>query len=1151
MPFSERHPMDPEGWRMEQSRRYVLAGLAVALALLMGVVLAPAPVTAQTFYGSITGAVTDPQGGVMPGASVTLTNIGTNAKAHAVTDAGGKYRFLNLVPANYQIDVEISGFKHMTRGPIRVQVEAAVRVDIVLEVGQISETVEVVAQTRLLQTETGELSSVVSGEQVQQMPLNGRNIMNLVALAPGVVPQGSSEGPTTMNQGTHTNNAGWGNFQIGGSIAGMSAWFLDGGTLNVLNSNTIALVPTQDAIQEFRVSSNSISSEFGRSGGGVVNMITKSGSNSLHGSAYGYLRNKSLNANDFFSELNNRAKADWSQYQYGGTLSGPLIKNKLFFFGAYEHFQSRLNSPTTAVVPTEDMRNGIFRRPITDPTGRGCVSQPAANTWQINPSCIDPSSKVFRDVYWALPNTQGNPAYNYFSNPQIGNDGDQFTVRTDYNVSDNHRIFARYTYWNAQDIPFNTYGSVLTSNAASQNLAHQAVIGDTYSFNPTTVLDVRLSYLREYYDDLQPSEGLDLSKFGPAWGALNGKVTFQTTPAYTFSGPNNLSGAKGQLTSLRYFNVYGFGTSLTKIMGNHTVKVGGEIRLSDGNVTGTSTTHSGNLRYDTLLVGDEYAAFLMGLPTQLTIGKLYPTSTFNWYQGYYVADTWAVNKKLTLNLGLRWELPGTYAERHDRATVLLPNAIDPATNQRGTLALVDSALWPSRNMVKTRYNLLAPRLGLAYQLNPRTVFRAGYGLNYLPTEVMEGGMFALSSPINAAQNVWVNSKNPSTGLMVPGYRVTSNPFPNGPPEPTGRNDPNFMQKLQLQNFPGYNPDQDYPQAQQWNVSLSHEFPGQLMVELAYAGSKGSNLALPGGNNYINQNLNQLDSKYWSLGDALLAPSPAKPTVTVGQSLRPYPYYRDVDLRGAFVARTNYHSVQTRLEKRFRGVGVVSANYTWSRAKGTADTDKGYLESNTGGRIQNFNNLDSEYSLSSYDVPHRVVVSFVLDLPFGKGRKFGSNADGFVGALISDWSLNGIYTYRTGYPMNIFSLDTPLTTLFGTGRIRPNVVSGCNPDLGSDQSYKKWFNTACFVAPGKWELGNAPRNYDVVRLDGVNNVDLSLGKAFTLPRGAKLDFRVEAFNLFNRTQFGPPNMQVGVAAFGTVTSQQNKQRLIQLGLRLTF
>jgi len=387
--------------------------------------------------------------------------------------------------------------------------------------------------------------------------------------------------------------------------------------------------------------------------------------------------------------------------------------------------------------------------------------------------------------------------------------------------------------------------------------------------------------------------------------------------------------------------------------------------------------------------------------------------------------------------------------------------------------------------------------------------------------------------------------------MVPGYRVTSNPFPQGPPEPTGRNDPNFMTKLLNQNLVGYNPDQSYPYTQQWNVSLSHEFPGDLLVEVAYAGSKGSNLALPGGNNNINMNLNQLESQYWSLGSGLMATSPTDPTKTVGQTLRPYPYFLNMDLRGAFVGRTNYKSVFARVEKRFRGAGVISVNYTWSRAEGNADTDKGYLESSTGGRIQDFNNLDAEYGLSSYDVPHRFVASFILELPFGKGKKFGCDASGLTNALIGGWSVNGIYTYRSGYPLNLYTADTNLVTYFGLGRIRPNLVDGCDADLGADQSYKKWFNTACFAHPGAYAVGNAPRNYDVVRLDYVNNFDLSVGKAFSLGGSTKLDFRVEAFNLFNRTQFGTPGQQVGAANFGVISSQQNKQRLIQLGARLTF
>ena len=514
-------------------------------------------------------------------------------------------------------------------------------------------------------------------------------------------------------------------------------------------------------------------------------MTTKSGTNALHGSAYGYFRNKSLNAQDFFSKLNNVEKPNWSQYQYGATLSGPVVKDKLFFFGSWEGFSSRVGVPFPALIPSEEARNGIFHVRITDPTGRGCVSQTGANTWQIDPSCFDPSSLVFRDTWYPHPNAD-NPAYNWFTITDVGNDGNQFNGRMDYNVSDQHRIFARYSYWTAQDIPKNMYLNMSVANGASQNIAHQAVIGDTYTFSPTTVLDLRLSYLRGYYDDKVPDQSVDLSMFGPNWGALNGQVTFQTTPTYNWRGTHSYKTTAGIFTSLRYWNVYGFSAGLTKILGNHAMKVGGEVRLMDNNSTGTGNEVTGKMTFDTSLVGDEYAAFLLGVPTSLAINKLYPSSTYNWYQGYYLADTWTVNKRLTLSLGLRWELPGTTAERTDRATVLLPDTVDPATNVRGTLALVRSDLWPSRNMGKTRYNLFAPRLGFAYRLDEsgRTVFRGGYGLNYLPPDI-GGGMYATSSPINTARNVWNNRKNPTTGLMVEPYRTVSNPFPQGPPSRPG------------------------------------------------------------------------------------------------------------------------------------------------------------------------------------------------------------------------------------------------------------------------------------------------------------------------------------------------------------------------------
>jgi hypothetical protein len=516
-----------------------------------------------------------------------------------------------------------------------------------------------------------------------------------------------------------------------------------------------------------------------------------------------------------------------------------------------------------------------------------------------------------------------------------------------------------------------------------------------------------------------------------------------------------------------------------------------------------------------------------------------------------VSDTWQANKKLTLNLGVRWELPGTLAERQDRTTVILPDTVDPVTNLKGTLALVKSSLYPDRGTVKTRYNLFAPRVGLAYRLDEKTVLRVGYGLNWLPPDLpQDGGGMAFVSVINMASKTYFNTKDPNTGILKTPIRYTSNPFPEGLPDPSGRNNPNFMLNYLGQNLLGTIPDQPYPYLQQWNVSMGRQFAGDWMVDIAYAGAKGTNLPLAGGNQNVNYNFNQLDPKYYSLGSALMAASPGDPKVTLGQSLRPYPYFLNVDNRGAWMARTNYHSMQVKVEKRFRSGGVLMANYTRAKALGNTDTFLQYLEGGGIGQTQNFYNLEGEYGLSASDTPHRVVVSYVLPLPFGKGKRF-ANYDGFAGALVSGWTINGIYQYRTGFPLPLGANNNNLTTYFGAGKIRPNILSGCDADLGSDQSINRWFNTSCFAAAGAYGMGNAPRMYGDVRADGVNNFDFSVGKAFTISERYKVDFRAEAFNLFNRVQFALPGMAVDGRNFGVVTAQRNQPRQIQLSLRLTF
>lgn len=1098
------------------------------------------PIWGQSFYGSVVGTVTDASGAVIPGASVTLINIGTNEKRSAQTDAAGSYRFVNLVPANYRLEVEASGFKRMTREPIVVQVESAVRSDAKLEVGALSETVEVSSQSPLLQTETSSLSQVVEGQQVQEMPLNGRNPLNLIALTPGVVPTGGSTGAAQMNGGTNTAVTGWGNIQIGGGISNQSAFYIDGVPDNSYQ-NFVSLIPTQDALQEFRVVSNNVSAEFGRFGGGVVSMITKSGTNAFHGSAYEYLRNNLFNANNFFSNLNGQHRPQWNQNQYGAAFSGPIVKDKVFFFFSWEGFKARLGSPTSTNVPTAAMRLGTINKKLTFPSAipSSCYSYPSSNVTQINPSCFDPTAKYMLNYYYPMPNSS-NASQNYFGTPSYGNDANQYNVRIDYNISARQRLFGRFTYWGTTDKPLNLFNNS-TSNPWANNRPQSYVLGDTYTFSPTTVMDVRVSALRLYVDNNPVSLGTDLSQFGPAWAALAPMMTYVVNPAISFSGSNGLRSIS-TTANFAWRNVYDLAANLTKIMGRHTLKFGGDFRLADNNVRPSLGNASGSFTFNTALTGDEFASFLLGIPTTGTIGTSTPVGAYEYYQGYYVTDVWQLGRKLTLNLGLRWELPGALAERHDRGTVLLPDTTDPVTGVRGTLALLNSSLYPNRTTQKVKYDLLAPRVGFAYRLTDQMVLRAGFGISYLPNDLMQG-MSPHTSSVITATTTWNNSVNSIT-------RYLNNPFPTGFLQPVGRNDPNFMKSLLNQNILGPIPDQPYPYVQQWNLSLGRQFAGDVMVEIGYAGAKGTQLPTVGAASAGQYNLNELSSQYYSQGAALMNKLPNGQTL--GQSLRPFPAYLNVLNGGYFGAYSSYNSVQVKFEKRFKSAGVLMTNYTWSKNLSNTDELSTQFEAGTSGKIQDYNNLWGEYSLSSHDVPHRLIASYVLSLPFGQGQKFAQYG-GVAGALVSGWAVNGITTFQSGYPLAFTATSNNLTTYFGAGTLRPNVVPNCDASIsGSAQSrLGKWFNTACFAAPGTYSLGNEARTDPKLRGPGANNWDFAVAKSNKITEQVKLQFRAEFFNLFNRVRFSPPATIVDGANFGKVTAQQNQPRLIQLSLRLTF
>jgi hypothetical protein len=1186
----------------------------VAVVLLSTALLFTSALSAQTFYGSIVGNVTDPQGSVVPGATVTLTNSATSERRTTPTGADGNYRFVNLVPGAYKVEVESSGFRHYTRDQIQVNVDTVARVDVAMQLGNVEQTVEVTGEVPVLQTETAAIGSVVGTRPVEELPLNGRNVLNLVTLAPGVVPQGGTEGSLTGK-----NVFSGGNYQIGGGTSNQSATYFDGVPVNDGYGNIVALIPSPDSVSEFRVQTNSNSAEFGRFTGGVVNIASKSGTNSFHGTAYEYFRNKVLNSKPYFGA----SKPPFNQNQFGGSLGGPAIKDKVFFFGNYEGYRNRQGVPFLETVPTPAMRNGDFSglsTKIYDPlTQCGAYGNPACIVGQPQrqqfPGNIIPANRIspVAKQFLAFPEfadpTVAGPwkNQNFNANRATGGNNDQVTGRADWNVTQNNRLLLRYTRWYSNPLSVDVYGNGNSNGdpySPEQFVTNQDVIADTWTLNPTTVLDVRLGFMRWDYNRTPGHTGIDIpSTFGlPSnpYGQISDRNQVPSStrdPGLSFS--NNTYNTIGTGLIYAIDNTYILTPTLTKIVGAHTLKFGGEIRRADINYYqnnapgGTFTFNNAPTALNGASPsgsGDSFASFLLGIPT----GGVLQISPFTAggarYQGYFVNDAWQVNQKLTLNLGVRWEIPGVYTERFDRQTSFNPDVVNSSLAARGMLnpitgqpymgqyVLVNSPLQPERGLRPEKYGLFAPRVGIAYRLTDNTVIRAGGGTYFVPSTVnfpegpTQAGVAYLVNTIQTS----ADSNVTFTGLSAdPNTAPFSNPFPTGIQNPAGRA-PNFNDSLlggtarahlRSEDFPGY--------TQQWNLAVQHEFGSGLSVEAAYTGLQGKHLQSGINMNvldpsYVNQARNdtttcgsdtcygaflrqQVTNPFFGLISA--GPLSTK-TVQRGLLLKPFPEYDNIT-RSSYLGGSQYHALQLRADKRFSSGGVLSANYTFSKNTTNAETLTTWLESPLGGvaGYQTPNDLSQEHGLSTFDARHRAVISYVYDLPFGQGKMFLNSTSGIVSRLVSGWTVNGATTFQAGFPLGL-SVQSGTSTngwpLYGYG-LRPNVTAGCDRTVGgSAQSrLKGWFNTSCFTTPTAWNFGDESRTDPILRGDGVNNWNLALAKKTSITEQVGLTFRAEAFNLFNRVQFGKPNQSLGNSQFGVVTSQINDPRLIQLALRLTF
>ena len=1192
---------------------------------------------AQSTYGTVDGTVVDATGAVVAGAQVTLTNTGTQEKHTQATGGAGEYQFVNVIPGAYRIDVEKSGFKHFARTNVVVQVQQDTHIDAALPVGQASETVEVTAETPLLQAETSSLGTVVEERKADELPLNGRNIFNLITVSAATVAQGGSGG-SPVGQ----NPFSWGNYQIGGSFANQGAEYLDGQPLNIGYINLPIIIPTQDSVGEYKVQTNNQGAEWGKFSGGIVNLSTKSGTNAWHGSAYEYLRNKVLNANEYFLknfELSNseaNSRPPWVQNQYGFQVGGPIFKDKTFFYTSWEQYRQRTGSPNTTTVPAAGMLNGDFSSVCTAAGGTfnasGICSVAAGTIYDPytinapggrtpygldanNPTCPgncipsvewSQAASVMGKLYFPAANGSGI-VNNYESAAASGGNTNEFVTRIDQNISSNTRLFGRFSYFGLLDLADNPLGTGLCQDRCAEKYHSKLLAIDlNHTFSSTTILDINLAGSRFIYGRDPLLGNFDLTTLGwsAAYNSAPGSMRTPPTPAFPF--PNDVGKSQGNSAIGDHNTQYNLSPALTLIRGKHTIQTGAQIEIGLDNYFQTNIASGafgflGNWTASSPSATDNsgfpFADFLLGLSqnqgsfvnqTEGVAQVPAQTAGKQVYRALYVDDTFRFTNKLTLNLGLRYELQGTWSERFNRLTYFDPTAVNATVSGCPNGCVGDAAyVNPGGNNIPMDKKAFSPRVGFAYALDPKTVVRGGYGIFFIPNYV-SFGLNPDNDIVNLATtgfNATIDSYNTpystlnGTNCSLPGTSFasftcgdTSGPFgAQGILLAPGRNaQPNLSAYVEANGSPSLAPHSDpkYGYVEQYNFDIQRQLPAGFFADVAYAGSHGVHLE------QYNTNVNQIPDSFLSQGAGLttlvanplvgaLKPNLNGATIYAGQLDRPYPQYNGLSLNGYGCCSSDYNSLQATVTRRFAGGGTLLVAYTNSKLMSNTDTLTSWLEGSTGGvgQVQDWNNLKGERSLSSQDVSQRLVFSYVLDLPFGHGKMFANGWTGAADKIVSGWGLDGQTAFQRGFPLKItYANQTPLEQAnLGVANVRPDVVSGCDKKAGGG-SVAQWFNTSCFATPPDWGFGTESRVDGQLRSPGTNNWDMALFKRTSITERMGLEFRAEFFNLFNHPPFLPPATSYAGSptanGFGQITGTvvgggAAEERLVQMVLKLVF
>jgi hypothetical protein len=1134
--------------------------LARVLAI-VALVLVPAAASAQSFTGTVVGTVKDSSGAAIPNAAVTITSQQTGRQASVTADVEGRYTSLPLAPGEYRVEASLQGFRPAVRSNVTVQIASTVVVDFALEVGELSEAVEVTAAAGTLETTSSTIGKVVDNRRILELPLNTRNVYSLIFLTPGVA-------------GSIGNNYNSMGYSVNGARPTMMDTVIDGVTASfpTVNGFTgISVFPSVDAIQEFKVMGANYPAEYGRSLGSVLNVVYKSGTNDFRGSAYEFFRDSALDENNYFAKRAGTPLGDFQRSQFGGVAGGPIRRGRTFFMTSYEGLREDRASQTTTTVPTLAQRNGDFSQtfaqngqlirifdPFTtrpNPSGSGFVR----DQFPGNVIPADRMDPVARQVlnYYPLPNQAGNAvtgAQNYFATGTAELNVDNLDFRVDHNLSDQSRGFIRYSYRKTFSSPASFFPediAIAEGRVNEQNLAHNAVIDYSRTLSNTTVMSARLGFARTLF--LFDNQGLGFvpSSLGlPA--SIDANVDRLMFPRFGVSGMVSLGGNDHRYNA---FMSYTAAASLTKVRGAHTLKTGFEGRMLRVNVWEARSAGTFNFRANetqgpnpttaSSTAGYGFASLLLGFgqPNDVLIQNWKNVAANSFYWAFYAQDDWRVSSRLTLNLGLRYDIDVPRTERYDRMNFFDPDAPSPLAQQvpafpdlRGGVVFVGV---DGRNRYQYDWdtNNIAPRLGASFQIDPKTVVRAGYSHIFGPSN--QGAQGTVGPFGFRTENLWVTSIDGITP-----FNLLRNPYPNG-----FTPSPGSSQGLLTQagaNLQAPLRDTPSPWTIQYNVNVQRELPWGLFVEAAYVGTRGYDLSIAGESGL---SLNQLDPEYMALGSQLNQ-QVANPffgvvnngvltsrTVSRGQLLRPYPQFTDIIPLYAAGGKSKYNALQLTGRKRLSRGFMFEGSYTFAKAE------------EIGMSHQNSYDIEASWALASYDINHRFVLSYLYEIPVGRDRRFFADAPAWVNAVIGGWQFNGITTLQAGTPLSITANNT--AGIFGA-RTQPN-STGADPRLDGpvEERLNRYFDTSVYSQPAAFQFGNEPIFSPLLRAHGVRNFDLSLFKSFEINQRLTAQFRIEALNAFNRVQFSAPNTSVTSSSFGVITGQANAPRQLQLGVKLLW